>query len=227
MAQRQLFQAAYRGSGLLAASLALAPAQAQDQDPKTWYVGASTGDTNVEVYRGFGWEVGGSERGFNVRGGLQFHRNFELELTALRATDLRWSEYFSNTPGYLTAHTTFDVTALQANAVGKVHWGEAFEGYLKVGLVQYQVGGRQVLDTLQTDAALTRDVDETGWDHLLGIGLAIKASPKVRVRIEYGYFGLDRDFLGVGSSDDPTIDTFAIGLDYQLNPRKTTVNSLQ
>jgi opacity protein-like surface antigen len=137
----------------------------------------------------------------------------------MRATDLHWSEYFSNTPGYLTAHTTFDVSALQANAIGKVLWGQAFEGYLKVGLVQYRVDGRQVLDTLQTDAALTRDVADTGWDYLLGIGLAIKASPKVRVRVEYGYFGVDRDFLGVGSGDDPTIDSFAIGIDYRLNPR--------
>jgi opacity protein-like surface antigen len=222
MARRQWFRAANWGTGLLAAGLALASAQAQvpqAQDPRSWYVGASTGDTNVEVFRGFGWEVGGSERGFTARGGLEFHRNFELELAALRATDLQWSEYFSNTPGYLTTHTTFDVSALQANAIGKVLWGQAFEGYLKVGLVQYQVDGRQVLDTLQTDAALTRDVDDTGWDYLLGVGLAIKASPQVRVRVEYGYFGVDRDFLGVGGGDDPTIDSFALGVDYRLSPR--------
>jgi opacity protein-like surface antigen len=207
---------------MLAAGLAQASPQAQapqSQDPRSWYVGASTGDTTVEVYRGFGWEVSGSERGFTVRGGLQFHSNFELELAALRATDLQWSEYFSNTPGYLTAHTTFDVSALQANAVGKWPWGQAFEGYLKAGLVQYRVDGRQVLDTLQTDAALTRDVGDSGWDYLLGLGLAIEASPKVRVRVEYSYFGLDRDFLGVGGGDDPTIDSFAIGIDYRLSPR--------
>ena len=226
MAQRQLFQAAYRGTGLLAASLALAPAQAQDQDPRTWYVGASTNITHVEVYRGFGWETGGSERGFSVRGGWQFHRNFEIELAGLRATDLQWTEYFSTISGYLTSHTTFDTTALQASAVGKVHWGETFEGYLKAGIAEYQVSGRQVLDTLQTEAALTRDVDARGSDYLLGAGLVIKASPKWRVRVEYQYFGLDRDFLGVRMSDDPSVDSFSIGVDYRLLG-KTTVNSLQ
>ena len=84
-----------------------------------------------------------------------------------------------------------------------------------------------MLDTLQTDAALTRDVDASGSDYLLGIGLVIKASPKWRVRVEYQYFGLDRDFLGVRAGDDPSIDTLSIGLDYRLPSRKTTVNSLQ
>ncbi|HSC16521.1 MAG TPA: outer membrane beta-barrel protein [Gammaproteobacteria bacterium] len=224
MAYRQPLRAAVTGTGLLAAGLALAPARAQE--PQSWYVGASTGDTHVEVFRGLGWEVGGSEPGFTVRGGREFHRNFELELAGLRTTDLQWSEYFSNTPGYLTAHTSFDVTALQANAVGKWHWGETFEGYVKTGLVQYQVSGRQVLDTLQTDAALTRDVDASGMDYLLGLGLAIKASPKWRVRVEYQYFGLDRDFLGVGGGSDPSIDTFSIGLDYAL-PREAAVSSSQ
>jgi len=231
MAQRQLFQAAYRGTGLLAASLALAPAQAQSeapaQDPQDWYIGASTDNTHVEVYRGGGWEVGGSERGFSVRGGWQFHRNFELELAGRHATDLQWTEYFGNISGYLTTHTTFDVTALQASAIGKVHWGQTFEGYLKAGIAQYQVDGRQVLDTLQTDAALTRDVDASGSDYLLGMGLVIKASPKWRVRVEYQYFGLDRDFLGVRAGDDPSVDSISIGLDYRLPTRKPTVNALQ
>jgi opacity protein-like surface antigen len=227
MAQRQLFRAAFTGTSLLAAGLALAPsqAQAQVQEDPNWYVGASTNNTHVEVFRGLGWETGGTERGFSVRSGWQFHRNFELELAALSASDLQWSEYMSTVA--LAAHTTFDMTALQASAVGKVHWGETFEGYLKAGIAQYNVAGRQVLDTMQTDAALTRNVDASGSDYLLGMGLVIKASPKWRVRVEYQYFGLDRDFLGVRGSDDPSVDTFSIGLDYRLPSRKATVNSLQ
>lgn len=231
MAQRQPFHAALGGTGLLAASLALAPAQAQPpasaQESRDWYIGASTDNTHVEVYRGGGWEVGGSERGFSVRGGWQFHRNFEVELAGRRATDLQWTEYFGNISGYLTTHTTFDVTALQASAIGKVHWGQTFEAYLKAGVAEYLVDGRQVLDTLQTDAALSRDVDASGLDYLLGAGLVIKASPQWRVRVEYQYFGLDRDFLGVRTGDDPSVDTFSIGLDYRLSSRKPTVNSLQ
>jgi opacity protein-like surface antigen len=119
----------------------------------------------------------------------------------------------------LAAHTTFDVTAVQASAVGKVHLGPTFELYGKAGLSLYDVGGRQVLDTLQERGALTRDVDTGGSGYLLGGGLAIKASPKWRVRVEYQWFEIDRDVLGVGHGDDPSIDTFSIGLDYQLNAR--------
>ena len=225
MALQLRFRAACSGTGLLATGLFLAPAHAQD--PMNWYVGAATTDTHVEVFRGLGWETSGSERGVSVRGGWLFHRNFEVELGALRASDLQWSEYFSSYRDYLTAHTTFDVTALHASAIGKVHLGETFEGYVKAGIAQYQVDGQQVLDTLMTDAALTRNVDASGSDYLLGAGLVIKASPKWRVRIEYQYFGLDRDFLGVAGSDDPSVDALSIGLDYSLPKRKATVSSLQ
>lgn len=216
MAQRQLFHTAYRGICLLVAGLALAPAQAQD--PRPWYIGAASDNTHAEVYRGYGWEVGGSERGASLRGGWQFHRNFELELAAMSASDLQWSEAFSSVA--LSAHTTFDVMALQVNAIGKVHWGETFEGYLKAGIAQYRVDGRQVLDTMQASAALTRDVEASGADYLLGTGLIIKASPKWRVRVEYQYFGIDRDFLGVRGGGDPSVDTMSIGLDYTLGSGK-------
>jgi opacity protein-like surface antigen len=199
----------------LAAGLAAAPAAAQD--PQNWYVGGSTDDTHVEVFRGLGWETGASERGFSVRGGWRLHRNFDLELSGMRATDLKWSEYMSTVA--LAAHTTFDVTALTASAVGKVHLGQTFELYGKAGLALYDAGGHQVLDTLQERGASTRDVDTGGSGYLLGGGVAIKASPKWRVRVEYQWFEIDRDVLGVGQGDDPSIDTFSIGVDYQLNAR--------
>jgi opacity protein-like surface antigen len=223
MAYRPLL-CAFTGSSALMIGLSL-PAQAAE--PKTWYVGASTNDTHVEVFRGLGWEPAGEERGFSLLGGWHVNRRFAVELGALRATDLEWTEYLAEIPGYFTAHTTFDTTALQASGVVTFQWGKTVEAYLKVGLAQYRVDGRQVLDTLRTDAALTRDVDASGSDYLLGAGLGIKATPKWRMRIEYQYFGIDRDFLGVRSGDDPSIDTFAIGLDYQLGRREATANSLR
>jgi opacity protein-like surface antigen len=216
---------AFTGTGLLTAALGTPAADAAE--PGSWYIGGSTDNTHVEVYRGLGWEPGGEERGVSIRGGWQFSPHFALEIGALRASDLRWTEYFSSIDGYLTSHTTFDTTALQVSAIGSMHWGSIFEGYVKAGLAQYRVDGRQVLDTLLTDAALTRDVSASGIDYLLGAGLAMKASPRWRVRIEYQYFGLDRDFLGVRGGDDPSIDTFAIGIDYQLPRRKATVNALR
>lgn len=219
----RLLCAAFTGTGLLAAGLAAPPAHAAEQG--SWYVGASTDSTHVEVWRGLGWQVGVEERGLSVRGGWQFSEHFALEFAGLRAGDLFWSEYFIDYPLGLNAHTTFDVTALQVSAIGSVHWGQLFEGYVKAGLAQYSLDGRQVFDDLRTDAVRTRDVSASGSDYLLGAGLAIKPSPQWRVRIEYQYFGIDRDFLH--ARGDPSIDTFAIGLDYQLPRRKTTTNSLR
>jgi opacity protein-like surface antigen len=215
MACRQLL-CALTGSSALLCFLSL-PAHAAE--PNTWYVGASTNDSHVEVYRGLGWEPAGEERGFSLLGGWHVNRRFAVELGALRASDLEWTEYFAEIPGFLTAHTTFDTTALQASGVVTFQWGNAVEAFLKAGLAEYRIDGRQVLDTLQSDAALTRDVDASGFDYLLGAGIGFKATPKWRVRIEYQYFAIDRDFLGVRGGDDPSIDTFAIGIDYQLGRR--------
>ena len=225
MALQRLFRVSVSAAVPLAACLFLAPAYAEG--PIGWFVGGATDDTHVEVLRdGWGYESSGSERGFSVRGALQFNRNFELELGAMSASDLHWTEYFSSYQNYLTAHTTFDVKAVNVSAVGKVV-GHTFEGYIKAGVALYDVDGRQVLDTLLTDAAATRDVHTSDLDYLLGAGFFVKPSPKWRVRVEYQYFAVDREFLGVSNGDDPTIDMFSIGFDYLLPKRQASASSLR
>ena len=225
MALQRLFRWSFSGAGLLAAGVFLAPSHAET--PLSWYVGGATDDTHVEVLRdGWGYESSGSERGLSARGALQFNRNFELELGAMSASNLQWTEYFASYQNYLTAHTTFDVRALNVSAVGKVV-GHTFEGYIKAGVALYSVDGRQVLDTLMTDAAAQRDVHASDMDYLLGAGFFVKPSPKWRVRVEYQYFAVEREFLGVASGDDPSVDTFSIGFDYMLPKRQATGSSLQ
>ncbi len=217
----RLLSTAFTASALLGAGLAAVSAHAAE--PESWYVGASTDNTHAEVYRWGFWQMGGEERGLSVRGGWQFSEHFAVELAAAGAGDLLWTEYLIDDPDGITAHTAFDTTALQVSAVGSMHWGQLFEGYVKAGLAQYRLDGRQVLDDLFTDTVVTRDVSASGSDYLLGAGLAIKPSPLWRVRVEYQYFGIDRDFLR--ARGDPSIDSFSIGVDYQLPRRKTTASS--
>ncbi len=225
MALQRLLRVSLIAAVPLAACLVLAPAHAEG--PIGWFVGGATDDTHVEVLRdGWGYESSGSERGFSARGALQINRNFELELGAMSASDLHWTESFSSYQNYLPAHTTFDVEAMNVSAIGKVV-GRTFEGYIKAGVALYSVDGRQVLDTLMTDAAATRDVHASDLDYLLGAGFFVKPSPKWRVRVEYQFFAVDREFLGVSSGDDPTIDTFSIGFDYLLTKRQTSASSSQ
>src|SRR5688572_30628949 len=144
MALRRVFFLGIARSSLLAAgAVAVTPAHAGE--PHSWYIGASTADTHVEVFRGLGWEPGGEEQGVALRGGWQINRRFAVELGALRAGDLQWTEWLATTPGGLTAHTTFDTTALQVSAITSFHWGRTVEGFIKAGLAQYDVEGRQVL----------------------------------------------------------------------------------
>ncbi len=226
MGHRSLGSSAFTGTGALLLGLAFTGG-ASAAEPGTWYVGATSDDTHVEVYRGLGWEVGGDERGFALIGGLQISRRFSVELAARRAANLQWTEYFANAPGYLTSHTTFDATAIQASGVATFQWGRTVEPFLKLGLVRYDMNGHAVLDTLWTQAAATRDVHSSGMDYLVGGGIAIKATPKWRVRFEYQFFGFDGDFLDVSNGDDPTLDTFALGIDYKIGRREPTVNALR
>lgn len=226
MGRRSLVRPAFAGTGALLLSLALTRAAAA-AEPGAWYVGATSDDTHVEVYRGLGWEVGGEERGFALIGGFKINRRFSVELAARRAANLQWTEYLAAFPDYLAGHSTFDATAIQASGVATFQWGKTVEAFLKVGLARYSMSGHQVLDTLQAQAAATRDVHASGVDYLLGGGIAIKATPKWRVRFEYQFFGFDGDFLGVSGRDDPTIDTFALGIDYKIGRREPTVGALR
>ena len=226
MVAQRLLCAAFAATGLVAAGLCSAPACAQDES-RGWFVGGATDDTHLEVLRGgWGYETSGSERGYSVRGGMRLNRNFDLEIGAMSAAGLNWTEYLTSYPDALVAHTTFDVSAVNLSAVGKVV-GRVFEGYIKVGVAKYDIDGRQVLDTLFVDAAATRDVHASDLDYLIGAGFFVKPSPKWRVRVEYQYFSVERDFLGVPSDDDPTIDSFSIGFDYMLAKRRTSESSSQ
>ena len=206
------------GAALALALAYSAPAAAETQG---WYAGASTDDTHVEVYRGLGWEVGGEQPGLSAYGGLRVNKHFSVEFGAMHAADLEWSEYSVTVPGLppgYNARTTFDATALQASAVGILPFATIFEAYLKAGLAAYRVSGQQTLEAWD-GASLSRSVRSSGMDLLLGAGLGATVAQSWHIKVEYQYFGIDRDFLGV-ADDDPTIDRFSIGVDYRFGRRE-------
>ena len=223
MGHRSLVRPAFTGTGALLLGLALTRAVVA-AEPGTWYVGAASDDTSI--YRGFGIGMGGEEHGVALIGGWQLNRRFSLELAARRTANLQWSQYLADFPDYLSGDTTFDATTVQASGVATFQWGKAVEAFVKLGVARYSMDGHQVLDTLETDAAATRDVAASGFDRVLGGGIAFKATPRWRVRFEYQLFDFDGDFLGA-SGDDLTIDTFAIGIDYKIGRRGPTVNALR
>lgn len=195
----------------------MAPAGAAES-PK-WYVGASSDTTQVEVYRGLGWEMGGEQPGLSLRGGVELNRHFAVEMALLKANALEWTEYYSDLPDYLTTTTTFDVRAASLAGIASMHFADIFEAYFKAGLTTYHASGMQKLDDVLGDTSLTRSASNSGSGYLLGLGLGADVTPKWSVRIEYQFFSIDRSFLGVSSGNDPTVDTFAMGVVYRLGNR--------
>ena len=205
-----------------ALALAFAPGAAPAAETDGWYAGLSSSDTHVEVYRGLGWEAGGEQHGLSARGGLLVNDHFAVEFGAMHAANLQWSEYSATVPGLPTGadgHTTFDASALQVSAMGILPWGEIFDAYLKVGIAAYRASGHLTLVSWN-GSSLSRSVHDSGTGHLLGLGLGATVTEKWHVSVEYQYYGIDGDFLGVPASDDPTIDSFSIGVDYRFGPRE-------
>jgi len=203
-------------------ALAFAPCAATAADPPQWYAGLSSSDTHVEVFRGFGWEAGGERHGLSARGGLLVNDHFAVEFGAMHAGNLEWSEYSPSVPGSPTdggeGRATFDASALQVSAMGILPWGEIFDAYLKVGIAAYRASGQLML-VPWTGSSLSRSVHESGTGHVLGLGLGATVTKNWHVIVEYQYYGIDGAFLGVPSSDDPTIDSFSIGVDYRFGRR--------
>jgi opacity protein-like surface antigen len=215
-------RSAFAAAAALVASMWAAVAVAQS-DYRDWYVGFSGETTHPEVFRDPAWEAGADETGFSLRGGLRLTKGFAIEFAAQHADDLEWTEHFASVaghPGFYDATTTFDVTALQVNAVGIAPFGRIFEGIFKGGLAQYNLSGRRTLDDVYGPATLSQNVSDEGFGYLLGLGLAVYATPKWRVRLEYQFFDIDQDFLALAYGDDASIDTVTLGVDYRLGGRE-------
>ena len=216
------FRTALAGIAMpLALSWATA-AVAESDYPGGWYFGASVDETHVEVFRSIDWEEGVDEAGFSLRGGLRIKKRFAVEFAAQRAGDLTWTEHFTSVPGYpgfYDASTTFDLAAVQVSAVGVFPFGEIFEGVLRGGFAQYSLSGSQTLDDAFSAATLSLTLRDSGYGYLIGLGLAVHATPKWRIRLEGQFFEIDRSFLAVTYAEEVSVDSVTIGIDYQLGQR--------
>jgi len=215
-----------RGTSLLFGSLAVIALMgtANAREPVQWYAGLSHADTHVEVWRGLGWEQAGVHDGLALRGGVRFTKHLALELGVLRASDLEWREYYALIPGLPHNYdiaATFNATSQQLSVVGILPFGRIWEGFLRGGIVNYHVSGHQTLTDAWNNASLApRPIDRSGTSGLIGLGISAKVRQNWQVRIEFQTFGLANDFLAVRDGDAPTLDAFAVGVDYRFRRRE-------
>jgi hypothetical protein len=206
---------------IVALALGLSMTNAQAAEPDRWYMGLSSDVTHVEVWRGLGWEQSGNHRGLTLRGGVRLNRHFAVEIAAIRASNLEWTEYFAfapGLPGSYDSHAVFDTSTLLINAVGVWPIRSIAEFYVGGGIAESRLSGQQTLvDSWSANGiAQSRSIHSGNAGESFSMGFRVLVNPKWRVRVEYRFFGIDSAFVGVPANDDPTIDSFALGFDYQL-----------
>lgn len=203
------------GVPLVAASLLLSQPARAAEAPEGWYAGISSDATHVEVWRGLGWETGSDEPGLSIRGGYRVGRHFTVEGALLRADNLEWTEYLSTIPGGFIAKSRFDTEALQITAAGVVPFGKIWEFHGKGGIAWSRLAGQQLLEDLRRTQT-SRSFTDGGSGYLLGFSIGANVTQRWNVRFDYQYFEIDGDGLGISGGDDPTIDTFALGVQYRI-----------
>jgi hypothetical protein len=211
-----------RLSGALAATTLLGTANARE--PTEWYAGLSHANTHIEVYRGLGWEQAQPHHGLAMRGGARLTQHLALELGVLRASNLEWREYYALIPGlphnYDTT-ATFNATSQQLSVVGILPFGRIWEGFLRGGIVRYHVSGHQTLTDAWTNTSLApRPIDRHDSNGSLALGIGARIQQNWQLRVEVQTIGLATDFLTVPGGDTPTLDAFAVGVDYRFRHRE-------
>ena len=225
--QRHRVRSRSRLLGLLAAGAVMGTANARE--PMEWYAGLSAANTHVEVWHGLAWEQGQVHGGMAVRGGVHLTKHLGLELGLLRASNLEWQEHYALIPGlphnYDTG-ATFNATSQQLSVVGILPFGKIWEGFLRGGIVRYHVSGRQTLTDAWNNASLApRPIDRHDRNGAFGLGMSARVRQNWRVRVEFQSFGLATDFLAAPGRDTPTLDAFAVGVDYRFRRREAPAHT--
>jgi opacity protein-like surface antigen len=80
------------------------------------------------------------------------------------------------------------------------------------------------LDDAFRAVTLSQGIDEQDFGYMLGLGLAVYAMPRWRVRLEYQFFEIDTSFLAATYAEEASVDSLTIGVDYGLGRRDRRAN---
>jgi opacity protein-like surface antigen len=121
-------------------------------------------------------------------------------------------------PSQFETSTVFDVTALQASAVGIVPFAKNWEAYFGGGLAYSRVSGQQRV-TERLGTAQVRSVSGSSVDYQYTFGLGVTVVPDWHVSLGYEFFAIDEKLLGVRDGADTTVDSFTLGFAHRFAGR--------
>lgn len=186
-------------AGLLAASLAATTgsAVAQNRSDTGWYLGASIGQSTVDIEGcGGGITCDDKDTAWRILGGYQINRNFGVELGFHQFGDAS-----ATAPG---ERVDFEANAFELLGVGRIPLTNNFALYGKAGF--YRGEAKASGNTILFGPI---DIKETTTDLTYGFGVQYSFNPQLSIRAEWQSYPNMGDDATIGESD---IDVMSVGL---------------
>jgi OOP family OmpA-OmpF porin len=185
-------------ASLLAVSLALTAgsASAQSRSDSGWYLGATIGQSTVDIEGcGGGVDCDDKDTAWRILGGYQINRNFAVELGFHEFGDASASG-----PG---GRIDFESNAFELVGVGRFPLSGNFALYGKAGF--YRGETKASGSTILTGPI---DIKETNTDFTFGFGLQYSFTPQLSIRGEWQRYA----DVGGGDIDESDVDVMSVGL---------------
>lgn len=222
----------------LAAVLILLPlgAGAQSESSETirgFYAGAGIGSAEPTSWNSSYWYdgnygTGHSDTSISLFAGYRFNRYLAAEVGWFDAQSLGWDESLVYVPELLDVYNTdvdLDVSAVNATVLGILPFAGIWEGYVRGGVAYYDAEAEQRLTPSYGGETVSRSVNDSAAEILLGFGIGVTFFDQAHLRLEYQSFFIDDNLLA-SDEDSATVNTLLLDLQYRFGGEWQAAGSL-
>ncbi len=191
-----------------------------------WYAGgglalATTGVGEADNPYGE-YDDGSGDSGFVINTGYPFNDFLAVELGYLDGGNPQWSDsaiFLPEVPGLYDTNVSLDISAYQASGLAILPFLKRWEVYFKIGLSYWDADSNQVLTPVGGGPVITRNLDDTGTDLLMGVGVGASLSKHVHMRFEYQSFFIDDEILALNDFYQGSLDTAILEVQYRFGDK--------
>lgn len=206
----------------LAVSLVAGGASAAEP-PAGFYAGGGVGLSNVSIETNRdaffpNYLTGEEDTALELHFGYRVGPHMATEFAYIE-TGPDWDETFY-VPELNAAYkdvVALDVRAAELMVVGVLPFARVWEAYIKGGVAFWQGDADQSEVRLPDGAAVTRAMEESSADLVVGLGVGANLTPSWHLRFEFQTFGIDRDLVLARTST--TIETMLFAAQYKLGAK--------
>jgi hypothetical protein len=167
------------------------------------------------------YDEGDGDYSFSGHIGYRINQWFAIEASYIDAGTIGWNDKYVWMPelaGFYRNNVEFSSTIPEVGVLAILPFFERWEAYFKLGAGFWDGTSKQKLTNEDTGQVTYREVDDSGTDYMVGVGLGYSFATAWHVRFDFQSVGLDGDVLNV--RDDSSIDTMQLELQYRFGAQK-------